>query len=68
MPSHNRLDGSLRWSGIGRFEACQSQAEALNGYKWPENGFPVVKSIPNKWYCHQDSRSRSPQSINIFTE
>ncbi|GFS61088.1 hypothetical protein TNCV_4956001 [Trichonephila clavipes] len=39
----------------------------LDGFKWPESSLPVMESIPNKWHCHQEGRSRSPQSIVICT-
>ncbi|GFU27726.1 hypothetical protein TNCV_516161 [Trichonephila clavipes] len=26
----------------------------LDVYKWLESGLPVMESIPNKWYCHQE--------------
>ncbi|GFX87159.1 hypothetical protein TNCV_4077461 [Trichonephila clavipes] len=35
---------------------------------WPKNGPPDMESTLNKWYCYQDVQTRSPQSIDIYTE
>ncbi|GFS57482.1 hypothetical protein TNCV_1401611 [Trichonephila clavipes] len=39
----------------------------LDGYIWLESGLSVMESIPNKWYCYQKGRPKSPQSIDICT-
>ncbi|GFY08728.1 hypothetical protein TNCV_5006411 [Trichonephila clavipes] len=56
--SHNHLDDSLRWRASGWVESGQSQAEVLDGFKWPESDFPVLESVPNKWYCQQKDHAK----------
>ncbi|GFW58702.1 hypothetical protein TNCV_378851 [Trichonephila clavipes] len=31
----------------------------MDGYEWAKSGLPVIESIPNKWYCHQEGRQRA---------
>ncbi|GFW84107.1 hypothetical protein TNCV_4877711 [Trichonephila clavipes] len=53
---------------VGLLEAGQClKRRWLDRYKWLESDPPAVKSIPNKWHCHQEGQPMSPQSINICT-
>ncbi|GFY11936.1 hypothetical protein TNCV_4974361 [Trichonephila clavipes] len=56
---------SLRCRTVGRLEAGQSQMKVACWLQWAPK---VMESIPNKWYCLQESRPRPPQSNDICTD
>ncbi|GFU25958.1 hypothetical protein TNCV_5104551 [Trichonephila clavipes] len=56
---------ALPWFGL---KLAALKWRWLDEYKWPESGHLVMESIPNKCYCHQEGRPKSPQNIDICTE
>ncbi|GFW34014.1 hypothetical protein TNCV_286981 [Trichonephila clavipes] len=58
MTSHNRLDDFFRGRAVGRLEAGQSQVEVARSLQVARNWPPVLESIPNKWYSHQEGRPK----------
>ncbi|GFV66982.1 hypothetical protein TNCV_356681 [Trichonephila clavipes] len=66
MTSHNLLHDPMRCIAfLAALKLTSLKRRWLDGYKWPDNGLPVMESIPNKGFCHREGRLRSPQRIDI---
>ncbi|GFV21561.1 hypothetical protein TNCV_5121481 [Trichonephila clavipes] len=53
------LDYSLNRGLLPGLKLTSLKSRWLDGYLWPDSCLPVMESIPNKWYCHQESRHRA---------
>ncbi|GFT41864.1 hypothetical protein TNCV_1667201 [Trichonephila clavipes] len=55
------LEMESQWKKASHKRRC------FDGSKWPERGLPVMESLPDKWYCHQEGQPRSPQNMDAYT-